>query len=74
MTTHSAHDDILEAGLQSGCLRCEEIVLAPVDLLDNENLVRILSGHVYSDLDREAQVRMSWIATQYERMQEVIGL
>lgn len=73
MTTHAVHDDIMEVGLDAGCERCRELAADPVANLDTENMLRILAGDCYSELDREAQAKMSWIAQRYERMQEAVG-
>ena len=57
MTTHAPHDEILEAGLDEECLRCVELADHP-DQLDEVNRMRILSGHLYSDLDRVAAMHL----------------
>ena len=57
MTTHAPHDEILEAGLSDECLRCIELADHP-DQLDEVNRMRISAGHLYSDLDRKAAMRL----------------
>lgn len=57
MTTHSLHDEILEAGLDDECLRCVELADHP-DQLDDVNRMRLQAGHLYSDLDRVAAMRL----------------
>lgn len=74
MTTHAIHDAILEAGLDPGCERCRELASDPISNLDSENLIRILAGHCYSDLDRQVQSDLSWLAQRYERLQELVEL
>jgi hypothetical protein len=66
---HTPHDDILEAGLDSACPRCQELAADPVVNLDSANLHRIMSGHVYSDLDREALARLSWYRARLQQME-----
>jgi hypothetical protein len=72
LTVHIAHLEIMEAGLYGDCPRCEELANDPVGQLDSENMVRIFTQHLYSDLDRMAYQKMSWIAQQYERLQEAV--
>lgn len=58
MTTHSFHDEILEAGLDDECLRCVDLADHP-DQLDAANVARIRAGHLYTDLDRRAAASLT---------------
>jgi hypothetical protein len=60
VTTHSFHDEILEAGLDDECLRCVELADHP-DQLDDVNRARIEAGHLYSRLDRVAAMRLQYV-------------
>lgn len=58
MTTHIYHLDTHEHGLFPGCPRCEEHAEHPESSLDAENIGRIRSGRIFTELDEKAATNL----------------
>lgn len=72
--THTSHPDVLTAGLQPGCPRCEEHARKPVTTLDVDNILRLLvRREVFTSLDEVALANLEEALTQGQRLLDILG-
>lgn len=72
--THTSHPDVLIAGLQPGCPRCEEHARKPVITLDVDNILRLLvRREVFTSLDKVALVNLEEALAQGQRLLDILG-
>ncbi len=71
--THAPHADITTHGLQPGCPRCEEIAQRPVQLLDADEILRLLDGRWHSALDERAAAKLRQALEEGQRLLDLLG-
>jgi hypothetical protein len=54
---HTFHEDVLDAGLDIDCPRCRELIEHPT-MLDEPNITRLATGHLYSPGDEIAATNL----------------
>jgi hypothetical protein len=70
MTVHSAHPDSHTNGLDMDCPRCQQLAEHP-EGLDRDNLRRLLTGRIYTVLDRYVAEKLKETISAGQRLADI---